>query len=85
MDKRITSFRGLIRMWPSCAAMQTDVESFRQEPKPRANVRDWSSRDSIPWWFWDAIILAAEARGYRGVTFALMTELKNGKATEDNG
>ena len=74
MEKRITTFVDIIDMWPSRLAMKTDVERFMAPPK-RAHVRDWVMRDSIPIAFFDAVILAAEGRGFLGVTYPLLSEL----------
>lgn len=73
MDEQISSHDDVIDLWPSAAAMYGDVRLFAGDKK--VSVRSWKIMHTIPPAFFDAVIAAAEMRGFEGVTYLLLTEL----------
>lgn len=68
------SFRDIIRFWPNRPALQNDLKKLGGAVKTAA-VREWEVNDSIPPSWFDALIQAAAARGFPGVTYPLLSEL----------
>lgn len=77
------SFTEVIDLWPTRGALQADLEALTEPGSKTPHARSWATRNSIPVVFFDAIIVAAVARGYPGVTYALLTEIR--KAKKENG
>lgn len=64
----ISSFRSIIRLWPSADAMAHEIGA-----SPFA-TRKWAGRDRIPAEWWTAVLSSDRVRG-AGVTADLLTEL----------
>lgn len=68
--KAPATFSDVINLWPSRTALADDIGL------EDANlVRSWRSRDRIPDEYWEAVIAAADQRGFAKVTADLLTAL----------
>jgi hypothetical protein len=56
------SFASVIDLWPTATELAADIG------EKDGTVRQWRNRDRIPAEFWEAIVGAAAARGFSGVT-----------------
>jgi hypothetical protein len=60
------SFRDIIETWPSVYALANDIGAGAEI------VRQWHVRNSIaPGWFY-SVVAAAQAKGYRWITYEVM-------------
>lgn len=69
-----SSFRDVIDLWPTKAALARDLKRIGGADKV-APVREWYGRNRIPVVWFDALILAAQHRGFEGITYRILTEL----------
>lgn len=65
----LNCFRAVIDLWPSCAEFARDIDA------PYNTAAAWYGRNSIPPEHWAAIIVAAERRGFEGVTAEALTAI----------
>lgn len=73
---KFASFREIIDLWPTRGEVGADVFRFRRNKRRRRpNVRVWFARDSIPTWWFDAVVEAAQHRGFPDVTYPLLVTL----------
>lgn len=59
----------IIGLWPTVIEFAADVGV------PETNSRAWKARNSIPPRKWNAVVMAAAARGFRGVNIQLLADL----------
>jgi hypothetical protein len=79
MDRRISSFRDIIDLWPNRA------DFAREVGEPYDNARQWDVNDSIPGRAFAAVVRAAEARGFPAVTHELLCSFAEAKHRERSG
>jgi hypothetical protein len=70
----ITTYASIITRWPSFGTFAKDVGI------PRKHAHAMYARDSIPPYYWLAVVKAADERGYNGITYELLVKLAS-KAT----
>lgn len=70
----LASFRDVIALWPTKAALARDLKSIGGAAKA-APVREWSARNRIPEQWFDPLLKAAAHRGFEEVTYRLLTDL----------
>ena len=70
-----TTFRILIAKWPSLADFAEDLKV------PENTAKQMRTRDSIGIEHWKTLIFGARKRRIRGVTWALLAQLKAERAT----
>lgn len=58
----------LIDRWPSLA------QFGRETGIPYRSAQQFRRREQIPYWFWTAVIEAAEKRGIKGVTYETLAK-----------
>lgn len=76
-----TTFRDIIRAWPTKSALQRDLEAMSEK---RAHVREWFARDRIPAKWFDLVVTAAQKRGFTQITYLALTEMfKKAPASAD--
>jgi hypothetical protein len=79
----VSSFRGILGLWPDLAAIATDLSV------PRETVRSWHRRDRIPLSWWGPVVESAEVRGIRGVTRSRLLHIdsngRDNQAERHNG
>lgn len=73
---QITSFRAVIDLWPSQAALRRDLETCG-----RAKVNQWRHANMIPEVWFDDLLLVAKKRGFHEITYRLLTALYRAKGT----
>ena len=64
----------IIALWPNLAAFAKDVDA------PAPTVLVWRRNGRIPAYRFDAVIAAAEKRGFDGVTYRALTEALKAQA-----
>lgn len=60
----VDSFRTVLDSWPSLVVIATQLR------ERYATVHNWYRRDSIPRWYWPALIRSAERLGISGISIA---------------
>jgi len=70
----LKSFHDVIGLWPTKAALRRDLENGGGK---RAHVQEWHRRNKIPPAWFEALIAAAEKRGFEGVTYPTLSRLYN--------
>lgn len=68
------SFRDIIALWPTRAALARDLKDLGGATKT-APIIEWDRTDSIPTPWFDALIKAAEARGFVEITYRALAAL----------
>lgn len=66
-DTKPLQFSEIIDLWPSRRALWRDLKESYPD-LAYDTVKSWRSRNSISSEYFDAIVLAAKANGYKGVT-----------------
>ena len=74
------SFREIIDLWPTRAALTRDLTDFGGADKV-APARDWYVHDHIPPTWFNPLLAAAAARGFNEVTYRLLSELYKREAS----
>jgi hypothetical protein len=75
------SFRAVIDCWPTRAELRRDVVAWMPERKP-PSVRMWYADDSIPHWWFPAVVRCAHKRGLLGITKARLDTLRRARWPE---
>jgi hypothetical protein len=68
------SFRDVIDLWPTKAALVRDLTELGGAAKT-APVRYWYSHDAIPAQWFDPLLGAAKARGFDEITYRSLAAL----------
>ena len=73
----LTGYRAIIDMWPTKAAMQVELGKMDGKTAP---VREWYARKRIPPRWFRRVVEAAQACGFEGVTYEVLTNIHKASA-----